>query len=123
MPSFFRAAAAAVLALALPPAWGLAVHINTATAQQLDALPGIGPAMAQRIVQARAAAGPFRGPADVVQRVKGLGEKRLRRLVAAGLQLDHAGPGSHALGLPRAAPYTLEHEPHSPRPRPTRPPR
>lgn len=100
-----------------PPVYRVAVQINTASAQELDALPGVGPAMAQRIVEARRTGGPFRGPADVVARVPGLGEQRLRRLVQAGLRLGTESP------LQRAEPYTLEDEPDRTRPRSARPPR
>ncbi len=46
-----------------------AVNINTATKEQLDALPGIGPVYAQRIVDSRAsAAGPVASPDDLLTR-------------------------------------------------------
>jgi competence protein ComEA len=50
------------------------VNINTATAQELEALPGIGPALAGRIVEYRTAHGPFRG-IEEIKNVSGIGEK------------------------------------------------
>ena len=50
-----------------------AVNINTATKEQLDALPGIGPVKAQAIVDYRNANGPFRSPEDVMK-VRGIKE-------------------------------------------------
>ena len=52
------------------------ININTATAQQLEALPGIGPTYAQRIVDYRKANGPFTSPTQLLN-VKGIGEARL----------------------------------------------
>lgn len=50
------------------------IRINTATAAELDLLPGIGPALAARIIESRRANGPFSGPGDL-QRVRGIGPK------------------------------------------------
>ena len=55
------------------------VDINTATAAQLDALPGIGPATAAAIVQDRSAHGPFRS-VDDLGRVRGIGPAKLAQL-------------------------------------------
>ncbi len=49
------------------------VNVNTATAAELAALPGIGPAKAQAIVDHRAKT-PFVSPDDL-RKVKGIGEK------------------------------------------------
>ena len=51
---------------------GAALDLNTATAEELDALPGVGPALAERILEKRRADGPFAGPSDV-QAVPGIG--------------------------------------------------
>ena len=52
------------------------VDPNTADAAALTVLPGIGPALARRIVEEREAAGPFRRPEDLT-RVRGIGPKTL----------------------------------------------
>ena len=52
------------------------ININTATAQQLESLPGIGPTYAQRIVDYRNANGPFTSPSQLLN-ISGIGEKRL----------------------------------------------
>jgi competence protein ComEA len=46
------------------------VNLNTATAAQLDALPGVGPALAERIVEFRGQQGPFASVEDL-KRVQG----------------------------------------------------
>lgn len=50
------------------------LNINTATAAELETLPGIGPALAERIVDYRAAHGPFQMPEELMN-VSGIGEK------------------------------------------------
>ncbi|MEM6285514.1 MAG: helix-hairpin-helix domain-containing protein [Bacteroidota bacterium] len=65
----------ATRAPALPAASGQ-IDLNTATAAELDALPGVGPALAQRIVDSRAQEGPFRSVDDVT-RVRGIGPAKL----------------------------------------------
>lgn len=51
---------------------GARININTASAQELDSLPGIGPTYAARIIAYREEHGPFQDPADVME-VKGIG--------------------------------------------------
>jgi competence protein ComEA len=55
------------------------VNINTATATELDTLPGIGPAKAEAIIQYRTEHGPFQH-VDQLQEVPGIGEKTLQNL-------------------------------------------
>jgi competence protein ComEA len=54
-------------------------NVNTATSMQLEALPGIGPAIAARIVQYRRQRGRIRSLEDLDQ-VKGLGPRKLEAI-------------------------------------------
>ena len=58
---------------------GLCININTATSQELQTLRGIGPAMAQRIIEYRQTAGGF-STVDDLTNVKGIGEKTLEKI-------------------------------------------
>lgn len=55
------------------------VDLNAATAIELDALPGIGPVLAKRIVEHRALHGPF-GSLEELLAVRGIGPRLLDRL-------------------------------------------
>jgi competence protein ComEA len=54
------------------------INLNTASASQLDQLPGVGPKAAERIVAYRAKT-PFGRPEDLIK-VKGFGKKKLDKL-------------------------------------------
>lgn len=62
-----------------PPAPVRRVDVDRATAVELQALPGIGPALAARIVAFRDSNGPF-GSIARLQRVRGIGPATARRL-------------------------------------------
>jgi competence protein ComEA len=55
------------------------VNLNTAALAQLDSLPGVGPVLAQRIVDHREKSGPFRTVSDLRQ-VDGIGDTRYEQL-------------------------------------------
>ncbi|MBA4039581.1 MAG: hypothetical protein C0468_04545 [Planctomyces sp.] len=79
------AGAAGVASTGGPPAQG-GLDINTASAAELELLPGIGPALAARIVEHRATRGRFVSVEDLDE-VRGIGPKtmeRLRGLVRVG---------------------------------------
>lgn len=58
---------------------GIPLDINRATARDFEALPGIGPKLAERIVETRTQLGGFKS-IDDLKRVKGIGEGKLERI-------------------------------------------
>ncbi|MGZ4384337.1 MAG: helix-hairpin-helix domain-containing protein [Gaiellaceae bacterium] len=77
VPAKSSAAAAAGTSSAAAPAGP--VHLNSATLDQLDALPGIGPTTAQRIIDYRQQHGGFQS-VDDLDAVSGIGPARLDEL-------------------------------------------
>lgn len=90
----YRRFVAAVLATALAvlvtpgladaaakPAPTAKVNVNTATVEQLTALPGVGPTLAARIVDYRQKSGAFRSTQELMN-VKGIGEKNFAKIEA-----------------------------------------
>ena len=55
------------------------VDLNLASSEELQSLPGIGPALAKRILDSRSQEGPFRSPDDLL-RVRGIGPTTLARI-------------------------------------------
>ncbi|HAU32555.1 MAG: Competence protein ComEA helix-hairpin-helix repeat protein [Desulfotomaculum sp. 46_296] len=55
------------------------ININTADQTEIESLPGIGPALAGRIIQYREENGPYRVPEDI-KNVSGIGEKRYEEM-------------------------------------------
>jgi len=90
-PSLSRRAGAAMmvagLAVAMPTQ---ALDVNTASIAQLESLRGIGPRTAKMIVSERSRAGAFASLEDLSDRVRGLGERRVRALSQAGLEVRSA---------------------------------
>ena len=54
------------------------IHLNQATAEELQALPGVGPALSERIVLYRTEHGPFKS-VDQLTEVKGVGQVKLAK--------------------------------------------
>ena len=55
------------------------LDLNRATEQDLEALPGVGPVLAERIVEYRHARGAFQD-VEQLRRVKGIGKKKFERI-------------------------------------------
>ena len=55
------------------------INLNTATAAQLQEVPGIGPATADKILKMRKSYGPFKS-VDDLRAIKGIGPKRLDKM-------------------------------------------
>ena len=97
------------------------VSLNSATAEQLDTLDGVGPATAQKILEYRRQHGGFRSVDDLGQ-IPGIGPKRLAALRGQGAAVSGAGaPGAtrasacgarrSAGASPRASPEELRSRP------------
>lgn len=63
------------------------LDLNRATAEELQHLPGIGPVLAQRVIEQRTKHGPFH-TVDDLRDVKGIGKKRMDQLRPL-LAVDH----------------------------------
>ncbi len=99
MPAPAAALPAAVRSAITPiePASFGRVDVNRATAEELETLPRIGPALAQRIIADREANGPFATIADL-DRVKGIGPATLEALAGDVVIGSAAGRASGTTG-------------------------
>ena len=80
------------------------LDVNTAGRADLESLPGIGPALAERLLAARAQA-PFSDWTDLRRRVHGIGPKLAARLSDQGLRVHGlAWAASPAGAAPVSAP-------------------
>ena len=77
----------AILALLYAAASFAAVDVNKASATELDAVKGIGPAMSKRILDERKK-GDFKSWDDFVSRVKGVGDKTAAKYSGEGLTVN-----------------------------------
>ena len=72
---------------------GPVVNLNTATAAELETLPGVGPKVAARIIDYRQKKGPFKKIEELMN-VQGIGEKsflKLRAQLTVATKPDAAG--------------------------------
>jgi competence protein ComEA len=74
--------------LSLSAGFAAAVEVNTADQAALESVKGIGPVHAKAILDERAKNGPFKNADDLATRVKGLGQKSVENLEAAGLTVN-----------------------------------
>lgn len=104
-----------------PPVWGKGsaftgvVNLNTATSEELERLPGVGPSKAAKIIEHRQRR-PFRTVAELV-RVKGFGTKTLQRLrpfLTVSEPTNLAGPSTSAACV--CPPTSGQATPPSPQP-------
>ncbi len=71
-----------ILLLLVPPTLGdesPKIDVNTATLSQLKGLPGIGPVIAERILELLEKSGPFKRIEDLMN-IRGIGEKKFLKL-------------------------------------------
>jgi competence ComEA-like helix-hairpin-helix protein len=72
------------------------LNLNTATIEQLEKLPGIGPNTAKSIVQFRERSGPFQRVEDLLA-IKGISKARLEKL-RPYVTVGPAAPDRHSAG-------------------------
>ncbi len=63
------------------------LELNQASRAQLESLPGIGPALAERLLEARQKQA-FSDWADLLRRVQGIGRSSARKLSDQGLRIN-----------------------------------
>lgn len=86
-----------------------ATELNLANQAELEQLPGIGPQLAQRLLDERSQQGPFASWAEVQRRIKGVGPATARRLSRGGLRVagqayaDSSSPAASGASAATAA--------------------
>jgi len=60
-------------------AWAQMVNLNTASKEELQTLPGVGPQVAERILAYREQHGPFKSIEELLE-IKGIGIKKLEKI-------------------------------------------
>jgi competence protein ComEA len=88
----------AALVLSLSAGFAAAVEVNSADQAALESVKGIGPVHAKAIIDERTKNGPFKDADDLANRVKGIGQKSVKNLEAAGLTIN--GSSAPPTGAP-----------------------
>lgn len=81
------------------------VEVNSADQAALDSIAGLGPATSRAIIAERQKNGSYRDWNDLSERVKGLGERNIVKLSAAGLVVNgkpHAPAAEQGKGKVKA---------------------
>jgi len=109
---------AAIAAKKKPPAHP--ININTAGAAELEEVPGIGPATAQKILNTRKSYGSFKSVDDLLA-IKGIGPKRLDKMrkyltVGKAPAKNQSTSPEHASAPPKPPP---QKSPQNQKPTPT----
>jgi comEA protein len=82
------------------------VNLNTATALELQQVPGIGPATAGKILKMRKSYGPFKS-VDDLRAIKGIGPKRMEKMhkyITVGKSLPSRNPANDATNSSKSPP-------------------
>ncbi len=82
------------------------VNLNTATSEELQQVPGIGPATAEKILQMRKSYGAFKSVDDLLA-IRGLGAKRLEKM-RKYLTVGKPAPTKPAAPTPEKSPPPVE---------------
>jgi competence protein ComEA len=117
--ALFLSAAASPATTKKPPL--RPVNINTANAEELQLVPGIGPATAEKILQMRKSYGAFKSVDDLVA-IRGIGKKRLDKMrkyltvgkaAATKSAQPQAPPPARATLPPAMEPAATSEPPHA----------
>ena len=76
-----------------------AVNINSASAEILQNVKGIGPARAKAIVEERERNGAYVSAEDLSIRIRGIGEKTIEKMTESGLTFDGVEPMTRARSI------------------------
>ena len=103
----FKTLVATLLAFFVAVAFAAIVDVNKASQAELEAVKGIGPTIATKILDERKKA-PFKDWNDMIERVKGVGEGNAAKFSAEGLTVNGA---AFKAGTPAAATAKKEDKP------------
>ncbi len=96
------------------------INLNTASADQLEEVPGIGPATAQKILDTRKSYGAFKSIDDLLS-IKGIGQKRLDKM-RKYLTVETTHAKHHASPAPAASAQSTTPPAKAPPKQPATPP-